>query len=54
MNQLKKRYTQHHQKTYTHSTIGNRNLAAKEAGYKDSPSLVNQTNELIWELSGET
>ena len=31
----------------------NGTLAAKEAGYKDSPFLVNQTNELIRELSGE-
>ena len=34
--------------------LGNGTLAAKGAGYKDSPSLVNQANELIQELSGET
>ena len=33
--------------------LGNGTLAAKEAGYKDSPSLVNQANELIRELSVE-
>ena len=33
--------------------LGNGTLAAKEAGYKDSPSLVNQASKLIWELSGE-
>ena len=33
--------------------LGNGTLAAREAGYKDSPSLVNQTNELIRDLSGE-
>ena len=33
--------------------LGNGTLAAKEAGYKDSPSLVNKANELIRELSGE-
>ena len=33
--------------------LGNGTLAAKEAGYKDSPSLVNQANELIRELSRE-
>ena len=33
--------------------LGNGTLAAIEAGYKDSPSLVNQANELIRELSGE-
>ena len=33
--------------------LGNGTLAAKEAGYKDSLSLVNQANELIRELSGE-
>ena len=31
----------------------NRTLAAKEAGYKDSPSLVNQASKLIPELSSE-
>ena len=33
--------------------LGNRTLAAIEAGYKDSPSLVNQEGKLIRELSGE-
>ena len=33
--------------------LGNGTLAAKEAGYKDSPSLVNQANEQMRELSGE-
>ena len=33
--------------------LGNGALAAKEAGYKDSPSLVNQASKLILELSGE-
>ena len=32
----------------------NGTLAAREAGYKDSPSLVNQASKLIPELSGET
>ena len=32
----------------------NGTLAAIEAGYKDSPSLVNQAGKLIPELSGET
>ena len=32
----------------------NGTLAAREAGYKDSPSLVNQASKLIRELSGET
>ena len=34
--------------------LGTGTLAAKEAGYKDSPSLVNQASKLIPELSGET
>ena len=34
--------------------LGNGTLAAKEAGYKDSPSLVNQAGKLIPELSKET
>ena len=33
--------------------LGNGTLAASEAGYKDSPSLVNQAGKLIRELSGE-
>ena len=33
--------------------LGNRTLAAKEAGYKDSPSLVNQVSKLKRELSAE-
>ena len=33
--------------------LGNRTLAAKEAGYKDSPSLVNQASKLKRELSAE-
>ena len=33
--------------------LGNGNLAAKEAGYKDSPSLVNQASKLKRELSAE-
>ena len=33
--------------------LGNGTLAAKEAGYIDSPSLVNQAGKLIPELSGE-
>ena len=33
--------------------LGNGTLAAKEAGYKDSPSLVNQAGKLRPELSGE-
>ena len=33
--------------------LGNGTLAAKEAGYKDSPPPVNQVSKLIWELSGE-
>ena len=33
--------------------LGNGTLAAKEAGYKDSPSLVNQASKLKRELSGE-
>ena len=31
--------------------LGNGTLAAKEAGYKDSPSLVNQASKLKRELS---
>ena len=31
--------------------LGNGALAAKEAGYKDSPSLVNQASKLKRELS---
>ena len=33
--------------------LGNGILAAKEAGYKDSPSLVNQASKLKRELSSE-
>ena len=33
--------------------LGNGTMAAKEAGYKDSPSLVNQASKLKRELSGE-
>ena len=33
--------------------LGNGTLAAKEAGYKDSPSLVNQASKLKRELSSE-
>ena len=33
--------------------LGNGTLAAKEAGYKDSPSLVNQASKLKRELSME-
>ena len=33
--------------------LGNGILAAKEAGYKDSPSLVNQASKLKRELSAE-
>ena len=33
--------------------LGNGTLAAREAGYKDSPSLVNQASKLKRELSGE-
>ena len=33
--------------------LGNGILAAKEAGYKDSPSLVNQASKLKRELSEE-
>ena len=33
--------------------LGNGTLAAKEAGYKDSPSLVNQASKLKRELSVE-
>ena len=33
--------------------LGNVTLAAKEAGYKDSPSLVNQASKLKRELSAE-
>ena len=33
--------------------LGNGTLAAKEAGYKDSPSLVNQASKLERELSAE-
>ena len=33
--------------------VGNGTLAAKEAGYKDSPSLVNQASKLKRELSAE-
>jgi hypothetical protein len=35
------------------SLIKNGTLAAKEAGYKDSPSLVNQASKLKRELSAE-
>ena len=34
--------------------LGNGTLAAREAGFKDLLSLVNQANKLIRELSGET
>ena len=34
--------------------LGCGTLAAREAGYKDSPSLVNQASKLIRELSEET
>ena len=34
--------------------LGNGTLAAKEAGYKDSPSLVNQASKLKRELSAES
>ena len=33
--------------------LGNGTLAAREAGYKDTPSLVNQASKLKRELSGE-
>ena len=33
--------------------LGNGTLAASEAGYKDSPSLVNQAGKQIPELSRE-
>ena len=33
--------------------LGNGTLAAKEAGYKDSPSIVNQASKLKRELSAE-
>ena len=33
--------------------LGNGTLAAKKAGYKDSPSLVNQASKLKRELSAE-
>ena len=33
--------------------LGNGTLAAREAGYKDSPSLVNQASKLKRELAGE-
>ena len=33
--------------------LGNGTLSAKEAGYKDSPSLVNQASKLKRELSEE-
>ena len=33
--------------------LGNGTLAAKEAGYKDSPSLVNQASKLKRELFAE-
>ena len=33
--------------------LGNGTLAAREAGYKDSPSLVNQASKLKRELSAE-
>jgi len=33
--------------------LGNGTLAARAAGYKDSPSLVNQASKLKRELSGE-
>ena len=36
-----------------YSRLGTETLAAHEAGYKDSPSLVNQASKLIRELSGE-
>ena len=34
--------------------LGNGTLAAKEAGYKDSLSLVNQACKMITELSKDT
>ena len=34
--------------------LGNGTLAAREAGYKDLLSLVNQASKLIQELSRET
>ena len=34
-------------------SLGNGTLAAKEAGYKDSPSLVNQASKLKRELAAE-
>ena len=34
--------------------LGNGTLAAKEAGYKDSPSLVNQASKLKRELNIST
>ncbi len=34
--------------------LGNGTLAAREAGYKDLLSLVNQASKQKWELSGET
>ena len=37
----------------TYCRLGNGTLAAKEAGYKDSPSLVNQASKLKRELSAE-
>ena len=33
--------------------LGNGTMAAREAGYKDSPSLVNQASKLKRELAGE-
>ena len=33
--------------------LGNGTLAAREAGYKDSPSLVNQASKLKRELAAE-
>ena len=35
-------------------SLGTGTLAAREAGYKDLPSLVNQASKLIRELSGVT
>ena len=37
----------------TYCRLGNGTLLAKEAGYKDSPSLVNQASKLKRELSAE-
>ncbi len=45
---------QHKHFVEAYCRLGNGTLAAKEAGYKDLLSLVNQANKLIPELSRET